>query len=53
MSARLLPLADHGDVVSALPFVAPMALIVIGLLVLVARDRLAARRSERSAGPSA
>jgi hypothetical protein len=50
--ATLPPLADHGDVVSALPFVAPMALIVVGLLVLVARDRLAARRRDRPPGPS-
>lgn len=53
MTATLLPLADHGDILSALPFVAPMALIVVGLLVLVARDRLAARRGNRSPGPSA
>jgi hypothetical protein len=38
-----LPIADHGDVVSALPFVAPMLLIGIGLAVLVARDRLRRR----------
>jgi phosphate starvation-inducible membrane PsiE len=36
----LFPIADHGDVISTLPFVAPALLIVIGLLVLVLRDRL-------------
>ena len=36
----LLPLADHGDIVSAIPFVAPMVLIVGGLLFLVIRDRV-------------
>ncbi|MGI9021302.1 MAG: hypothetical protein ACR2G3_11405 [Solirubrobacterales bacterium] len=40
MSGVLLPLADHGDVVGALPFVVPMLLIVLGLVFLVARDRL-------------
>ncbi len=45
MSA-LLPLADHGDVVSALPFVLPMFVIVIGLLVMVARDRLGSGRRD-------
>jgi hypothetical protein len=44
MSA-LLPLADHGNVVSALPFVMPMLVIGIGLVVLVARDRLRQRAS--------
>jgi hypothetical protein len=38
-----LPIADHGDIVSALPFVAPMLLICIGLVVMVARDRLRRR----------
>jgi hypothetical protein len=37
-------IADHGDIVSALPFVAPMILVVAALLflvaLLVARDRL-------------
>jgi len=46
MSGTLLPLADHGDVVSALPFVAPMLLIVAGLLFLVARDRLKGGRGD-------
>lgn len=35
-----LPLADHGNVVSALPFVVPMVLIVAGLAFLMIRDRL-------------
>jgi hypothetical protein len=38
-----LPIADHGDIVSALPFVAPMLLICVGLGVLVIRDRLKRR----------
>ena len=38
-----LPVADHGELVSALPFVAPMLLICIGLAVMVARDRLRRR----------
>ncbi len=46
MSGVLLPLADHGDVVSALPFVVPMIVIVIGLLFLVARDRLGSRAAD-------
>jgi hypothetical protein len=44
MSAAMLPLADHGDLVSALPFVAPMVLVVAALLFLVARDRLRGHR---------
>jgi hypothetical protein len=40
MIAGFLPLADHGSLVSALPFVVPMVVVVLGLLVLVARDRL-------------
>jgi hypothetical protein len=39
MSAPLL-LADHSDIVSAIPFVAPMLVIVAGLAFLVLRDRL-------------
>lgn len=52
MSAVLLPLADHGGVVSFLPFVAPMALIVIGLAVIVARDRLGRRDGDGGDAPS-
>ena len=40
---NFLPIADHGEFVSALPFVAPMLLICIGLAVMVARDRLRRR----------
>ena len=36
----VFPIAHHGNVLTALPFVAPALLIVVGLLVLVARDRL-------------
>ena len=43
MSAVLLPLADHGNPVAALPFVAPMLLIVAALAFLVIRDRLRRR----------
>lgn len=35
-----LPIADHGDLVSAIPFVVPMLVIVAGLVILVLRDRL-------------
>jgi hypothetical protein len=35
-----LPIADHGSILTALPFVAPALLIILGLLVLVLRDRL-------------
>ena len=40
MIATLIPLADHGNVVSAIPFVAPMVLIVAALAFLVIRDRV-------------
>ena len=40
----LFLVADHGDVVSAIPFVAPMLLLVGGLLFLVLRDRFGSRR---------
>ena len=39
MSATLLPLAHHA-LVAALPFVVPMLVIVGGLLVMAARDRI-------------
>jgi len=39
VSAPLL-LADHGDIVSAIPFVVPMLVIVAGLVFLMMRDRL-------------
>jgi len=41
-----LPIADHGDIVTVIPFVVPMVLIVAGLLFLVARDRLGSRRRD-------
>jgi hypothetical protein len=44
MSAVVLPLADHGGVVNFLPFVAPMFLVVAGLVFLVMRDRLGGGR---------
>lgn len=34
-----LPLADHGDLVAALPFVLPAVLIVGGLLLMRAIER--------------
>jgi hypothetical protein len=40
-----LPIADHGSFLTAVPFVAPAVLLVIGLLALVLRDR-ARRKSE-------
>ena len=38
-----LPLADHGSLTTALPFVAPMLVIVAGLAVLVLRERFGRR----------
>jgi len=52
LSAVVLPLADHGDVVSALPFVVPMVLVVAGLLFLVARDRLGSHDENGDDRPS-
>ncbi len=46
MSGVLLPLADHGNMVSALPFVVPMVVIVLGLAFLVARDRIGSRAGD-------
>jgi hypothetical protein len=40
----VLPIADHGSLVTVIPFVVPMLVIVAGLVVLVARDRLGQRR---------
>jgi hypothetical protein len=40
----VLPIADHGSLVSAVPFVVPMMVIVGGLVALVLRDRLSGRR---------
>jgi hypothetical protein len=36
----LLPIADHGSLVTAIPFVVPMLVIVAGLVALMVRDRL-------------
>jgi hypothetical protein len=33
-------LADHGSIVSAIPFVVPMLVVAGGLIVLILRDRL-------------
>jgi hypothetical protein len=44
----LPPIADHGSLVTALPFVAPMVLVVTGLVALVLRDRLGRRNGDRS-----
>ncbi len=38
-TALFLPVADHGDIVSALPFFMPALLIVGGLLVVRAIER--------------
>lgn len=35
-----LPIADHGDLLAAVPFLVPMLVIVAGLVFLVLRDRL-------------
>jgi hypothetical protein len=40
----LLPLADHGSIVTAIPFVVPMLVIVAGLVTLMLRDRLGGGR---------
>ena len=37
--ALFLPVADHGDIVSAIPFFLPALLIVGGLLVMRAIER--------------
>ena len=44
-----VPLADHGGLLTALPFVAPAVLIVGALLVVTLRDRL---RGPRNDNPS-
>jgi hypothetical protein len=43
-----LPIADHGSIVTAIPFVAPALVIVAGLVGLVVRDRFGDR--DRRAG---
>lgn len=44
----MIPLADHGDIVSALPFVVPMLIIGGGILFLMARERVVRRRDRGS-----
>jgi hypothetical protein len=39
VAAALLPLADHGDIVSTLPFFLPALLIAGGLLAMRAAER--------------
>ena len=36
----LIPFADHGTLVTALPFAGPALLVICGLVALVVRDRL-------------
>jgi hypothetical protein len=43
----VIPLADHGDIVTALPFVAPMLLIGGGIVFLMVRERFRRRGGER------
>lgn len=43
MTAITLPIADHGDLVTALPFVLPALLIAAGLAFLTIRERLRRR----------
>jgi hypothetical protein len=40
MTPVLLPIADHGDIVAAIPFVMPMLVLVGWLLYLALRERL-------------
>lgn len=42
----MILLADHGDIVTALPFVGPMLLIGGGILVMALRER-ARRRGDQ------
>jgi hypothetical protein len=46
MDVAPLLLADHGDLLSALPFFAPALALPIGILVLIVRDRVRRRRRE-------
>ena len=43
MSLPLHLLADHGDLLSALPFAGPAIVVFLGLIGMVARDRLGPR----------
>lgn len=49
MSALILPIAHHGEIVAALPFFGPMLMLGAGLLFLVWRDR---RNRDGSPGDS-
>jgi hypothetical protein len=40
MTPVLLPIADHGGIVAAIPFVLPMLVLVSWLLYLALRERL-------------
>jgi hypothetical protein len=40
VTAVLLPLADHGGIIAAIPFVVPMVVLVSWLLYLALRERL-------------
>lgn len=44
----MIPLADHGNLLMALPFVLPMLVVVLLLGGMVARDRIQRRRASRS-----
>jgi hypothetical protein len=39
----MFPLADHGELIMAVPFVVPMVLVVLFLAGMVIRDRLQRR----------
>jgi hypothetical protein len=45
VSPLVPPLADHGDLVMALPFFGPVLLIGIGIAVMALRQRLQDRRN--------
>ena len=38
-AADLLVFADHGDLITAMPFVLPPLILIAGLLFLTVRDR--------------
>jgi hypothetical protein len=50
MDAAPLLLADHGDLLTALPFVAPALAVPLGMVVLTVRDRVRRRRRESGDG---
>ena len=39
-----MPIADHGSLVTAIPFVVPMIVVVAGLVALIVRDRASRER---------